>query len=173
MVSSNIRLFTIGHSNYAFANFVALLQQHAIARVVDVRSAPYSKYCPHFCKPYFEEHLLPEYGIHYQFYGHVLGGRRPEVRQLADVGTSLPQDVAKALTELLRLASDFRIALMCGEENPYKCHRHMILARRLLQPDFLHPRNLRIDIWHIRGNGSLENASPVFKNEQIAFSFYS
>jgi len=173
MVSSNIRLFTIGHSNYAFANFAALLQQHAIEHVVDVRSAPYSKYCPHFCRPYFEEHLFPEYGIHYQFYGHVLGGRRPEVRQLADTNVPLPQDVLQALDELLYLASDSRIVLMCGEENPDKCHRHLILARRLLQPDFLHPRNPPIDIWHIRGDSSLENASTVFEKEQIAFSFYN
>jgi uncharacterized protein (DUF488 family) len=170
MALSDIRLFTIGHSNYAFADFVALLRQHAIARVVDIRSAPYSKYCPHFCKPYFEEHLFSEFGIEYQFYGHVLGGRRPDVRQLSDTNVSLPQDVLKALAELLHLASDSRIALMCGEENPYTCHRHMILAKRLLQQDFkaIHGIEL-LEIWHIRGDGSIELA--VHREEQMVLPF--
>lgn len=171
MALSNIRLFTIGHSNSAFADFVALLRQYAIARVVDVRSAPYSTYCPYFCKPYFEAHLFSEFGIEYQFYGHVLGGRRPEVRQLADVDVPIPPEISNALTELLDMASAIRIALMCGEENPYKCHRHMILAKRLFQPDFGEARHLHIGIWHIRGDGTLEDASSTHGEKQLAFSF--
>src|SRR3989442_15928815 len=41
-------VFTIGHSNLEFARFVALLKQHDIQAVADVRSSPYSQYNPQF-----------------------------------------------------------------------------------------------------------------------------
>ncbi len=41
-------VFTIGHSTHALADFLALLRQHAVTAVADVRSAPYSRFYPHF-----------------------------------------------------------------------------------------------------------------------------
>ncbi len=37
-------IFTIGHSNHSIEQFVALLQQHGITALADVRSAPYSRF---------------------------------------------------------------------------------------------------------------------------------
>ena len=65
---------TIGHSNHGPDAFAALLRQHGVNVVVDVRSAPYSRYLPHFNK----EHLaktLKETGIRYSFLGKELGGQ--------------------------------------------------------------------------------------------------
>ena len=44
-------VFSIGHSNHPEERFLALLTRHAIEVLVDVRSQPYSKHAPHFCKP--------------------------------------------------------------------------------------------------------------------------
>ena len=41
-------VFTIGHSTHTVAQFVALLQQHGITAIGDVRSRPYSRQNPHF-----------------------------------------------------------------------------------------------------------------------------
>ena len=68
---------TIGHSNHAPDTFAALLRQHGVNVVVDVRSAPYSRYLPHFNKEHLAE-SLEEAGIRYSFLGKELGGQPAE-----------------------------------------------------------------------------------------------
>jgi len=41
-------IYSIGHSNISYAAFHALLAQHNITAIADVRSTPYSKYCRAF-----------------------------------------------------------------------------------------------------------------------------
>jgi uncharacterized protein (DUF488 family) len=41
-------IYTIGHSNRSFESFLALLREHEIDVVADVRSSPYSRYAVHF-----------------------------------------------------------------------------------------------------------------------------
>ena len=36
-------IYTVGHSNHEPERFVALLRQHGIEQIVDVRSSPYSR----------------------------------------------------------------------------------------------------------------------------------
>lgn len=43
-------VYTIGHSNQPTEAFLDLLRQHGIEVVVDVRSAPYSRFVPQFNK---------------------------------------------------------------------------------------------------------------------------
>jgi len=43
-------VFTIGHSNHSLDAFLALLQQHRITALADVRSHPYSRHLSHFNK---------------------------------------------------------------------------------------------------------------------------
>ena len=47
-VEPNSLAFTIGHSNHSEQEFLALLRQHAIDVVADVRSQPYCGYATHF-----------------------------------------------------------------------------------------------------------------------------
>lgn len=42
------RIYTIGHSNHGIEKFLALLEQHGIETVFDVRSQPYSRFNPQF-----------------------------------------------------------------------------------------------------------------------------
>jgi uncharacterized protein (DUF488 family) len=69
-----MELFTIGHSNHSIDAFIALLQQHGITAVADVRSHPYSRFLPHFNQSALKAALLNA-GIQYVFLGKELGAR--------------------------------------------------------------------------------------------------
>ena len=54
-----MKLFTIGHSNHNIEKFIRLLEDNGIMLLVDVRTAPYSRYNPQFNKEHLEN-LLPQ-----------------------------------------------------------------------------------------------------------------
>ena len=74
MTTARYPVLTIGHSNHEPQAFVSLLRTHGVDAVVDVRSAPYSRYLPHFNKEHLER-ILRESGIRYAFKGKELGGQ--------------------------------------------------------------------------------------------------
>ena len=47
-------LLTIGHSNHAVEGLIALLQQHSVQVLVDVRSQPYSRFAHQFNRELLE-----------------------------------------------------------------------------------------------------------------------
>ncbi len=67
-------LFTVGHSILEFENFAALLKDHGVELVVDVRTVPQSARLPQFSLPGFEKLLRAEH-LEYLFLGEELGGR--------------------------------------------------------------------------------------------------
>ena len=156
-------LFTIGHSNVPFETLRGLLTQHAIACVVDVRSVPFSRYCPQYNQKALAR-ALAEAGIAYRFEGERLGGRIkdpdcflgktvPEFKkgflQRIDYATLVQKSFfVTGLQTVCTLAETMRVVLMCSEENPDACHRNLLLTRRLLE--------LGHDVLHIRGDGRLE-----------------
>ncbi|MEQ1903035.1 MAG: DUF488 domain-containing protein [Pirellulaceae bacterium] len=155
--SKNV-LYTIGHSNHDQDRFIALLRQHGIEVLADVRSAPWSKYTPHFNRAVLEAALPPE-GIRYLFLGDSLGGR-PNGNDLYDeAGHVLYNRVA--LTELFRGGIDrlkkgiqtLRVAIMCSEEDPTVCHRFLLVTRVMADEG--------IEVRHIRGDGSVESETAV------------
>jgi uncharacterized protein (DUF488 family) len=68
------RVLTVGHSNGSLAEFLDLLRTHGVERVVDVRSAPYSRYVPHFNRESLEAEL-DQVDIAHGYGGEYLGGR--------------------------------------------------------------------------------------------------
>jgi hypothetical protein len=86
--------------------------------------------------------------------GEALGGR-PGYPQFYDehgrvlYGAWSESSPFKAgLSKLTRAATKHRIALMCSEESPLQCHRHLLIARALANGGW--PRS---KIVHIRGDG--------------------
>jgi hypothetical protein len=67
-------LYTIGHSNHTIEDFIALLKRYGVTCIADVRSAPYSRYCPQFNKGALAASLQAA-GITYMFLGKELGAR--------------------------------------------------------------------------------------------------
>ena len=127
-------LFTIGHSNTPLEHFVGLLKQHAIEVLVDVRSAPRSKYVAHFDKESLQNEL-PGQDIKYLYLGRQLGGRPENEAIYDDQGRALYYQMAESesfLAGIQRLESwlhGFRVAIMCCEEDPEVCHRHLLVGR--------------------------------------------
>lgn len=146
-------MFTIGHSNHSFQEFLELLKKHDITLVVDVRSQPYSRYVSHFNRRFLAEHL-PQAGIGYLFLGAYLGGRPKEKEYYRPDGTVdynvLQQSprFRKGIEEVKRLAEKHRLVLLCSEEDPSRCHRKLLVGEVLVREG--------IRVLHIRGTGEIE-----------------
>jgi uncharacterized protein (DUF488 family) len=155
-VGKQITVYTIGHSDHTMEAFLALLQQHGIAVVADVRSQPYSQWVPQFNRENLARDLQVA-GIRYVFLGGSLGGR-PKDRKLYDPGqdhpnyerlASSPQYLA-GIDQLLQLAVKERVAILCSEGDHHKCHRGLLISPTLLA------RGARV--LHITPDGTLVDA---------------
>lgn len=145
-------VLTIGHSNHPLEAFVALLRRHDVAVVADVRSAPYSRFNPHFNRKALDV-ALNEHGIAYLFLGQALGGR-PEDRACYEDGRVRYDRVARTplfregLARVIEEARHRRVALMCAEKEPLACHRTILVGRRLAAEG--------VALAHILADGTLE-----------------
>jgi uncharacterized protein (DUF488 family) len=151
-------VYTIGHSSHPAEHFTALLRQHDIQVVADTRSAPYSRYSPQFDRETLRE-LLTRAGMKYLYLGDAVGGRPrdescydAEGRVLYGRVAALPEFRA-CLERLLRGADEFRVALLCSEEDPAHCHRRLLVSRVLIGDG--------AEIRHIRGDGTTETDDEV------------
>ena len=145
-------VYTIGHSSHSVELFTELLTKHTIQVLVDVRSAPYSRYAPQFDHDVLPRSLNPA-GIKYLFLGRELGGR-PNKPDYYDADgyvlySRITTDTAfiEGIERLERGMPDFRIALMCGEEDPAHCHRRLLVTRVLMERGH--------EVLHIRGDGRI------------------
>ncbi|HEY5329402.1 MAG TPA: DUF488 domain-containing protein [Acidobacteriaceae bacterium] len=153
-----LRFFTIGHSSHPTERFVALLRQHSIDVVVDTRSAPYSRFTPQFDREGLKETLTAT-GLRYLWMGDVVGGRPREESCYDGEGRVLYSRVAEqaefkeAVVRLERGAQEFRVALLCSEEDPAHCHRRLLISRVLMERG--------ATIAHIRGDGCIDTDADV------------
>jgi uncharacterized protein (DUF488 family) len=128
-------VFTIGHSTRPIADFIHLLKSHGVQRVVDVRTMPRSRFNPQFDIAQLPD-LLQAANIHYAHLPGLGGLRRPQpdsinlawrnqsFRGYADyMQTPL---FKQSLQRCLELAGAERVALMCAEAVPWRCHRSLI-----------------------------------------------
>jgi uncharacterized protein (DUF488 family) len=126
-------LFSIGHSNIPPERFVALLQGAGVGAVVDVRSVPWSRFCPWFSQRSLES-LLSQDRIGYLPMGDALGGR-PANDTLYRDGVADYEAMARqpefrdGLDRVIGMTTDQRICLMCAEREPLDCHRCLLVAR--------------------------------------------
>ena len=159
-MTSPVELWTIGHSNHAPERFVELLQQHGIEAVADVRSQPYSRFAVHFRQELLRQ-LLAEAEVGYVFLGRELGGRPPDPDLYDDDGNVLYGRVARSerfaegLRRLLAGAATQRVAMMCSEEDPTRCHRRLLITQALLG------RGAPPTVMHIRGDGRLSSEAEL------------
>lgn len=146
------RIFSVGHSNRPMTSFLELLRRHSIEVIVDTRSAPYSKFATQFNQAEIKT-SLQKAGWKYLFLGRELGGRpdRPEIYD--DEGHVRYDRVAasaafqEGIERLERGISQYRVALLCSEEDPSGCHRRLLVGRVLQRRGIL--------VEHIRGDGEL------------------
>ncbi|HWE35289.1 MAG TPA: DUF488 domain-containing protein [Isosphaeraceae bacterium] len=128
--------WTVGHSTRPIDEFLGLLRGMSIGLVADVRRFPGSRRYPHFNEDALAAALAGA-GIGYR---HVpgLGGRRgkrapgsPNTAWRVEAFNAFADHMASAefrgaLDELIALAEDRRVAIMCSEAVPWRCHRRLI-----------------------------------------------
>lgn len=162
MPDNGTGLLTIGHSNHALDVFLRLLRQHSIEAVADVRTVPWSRYVPAFNAKRLRE-ALAECGIDYVPLGAELGGRPAGEEFYDEQGHVLYGRLAaspafqKGIDRVLRGAQSHRIALLCSEEDPSRCHRHLLIGRVL--------RERGVTLSHIRGDGRIETEAGLAARE--------
>jgi uncharacterized protein (DUF488 family) len=128
-------VFTLGHGNRSLAECIALLTEHSIEALVDVRADPHSSRFPHFSAEPLRQ-AMEQAGIVYHWAGRQLGGRRPMLEDSPH--TKLDPDLRgyadymqtdafrKAATQLINMAGKTPLALLCAERLPERCHRRLI-----------------------------------------------
>jgi len=149
-VSKVGEIWTIGHSTRSIEEFLEMLNDHAITSVVDVRSYPGSRRCPQFGREIMSEWLAND-ALSYQ-HASDLGGRRgrqhdvdPTInsawknasfRNYADY--TLSDDYRAALSNLATIARASRVAFMCSEALPWRCHRSLIADSLVARDEAVH-----------------------------------
>ncbi|MBZ5727700.1 MAG: DUF488 domain-containing protein [Acidobacteriia bacterium] len=146
-------MLTIGHSNRPLGEFLEMLKGHGVELLADVRTVPRSRH-----NPQFNRETLPasvaEAGIAYV---HLpgLGGLRHARRDSINTGWRnlsfrgfadymQTAEFQESLAELARLEAGSRVAIMCAESLPWRCHRSLIADALLARG---------IPVWHIMSAG--------------------
>jgi len=150
-------VLTIGHSTRTLGEFIDLLQAHGVTRVVDVRTIPRSRHNPQFNQASLPR-SLKKAGLGYT---HMpgLGGLRGAKRDSINMGWRNASfrgyadymqtpDFQNALEVLIQLSNRDRIALMCAEAVPWRCHRSLIadalLVRGIRTEDIMSPTRRQV-----------------------------
>lgn len=150
-------LYTIGHSNHSLETFLSLLERHGIEAVADVRSYPRSRYNPQFNRESLAE-ALAERGVRYVFLGAELGGRPADPACYDETGRARYDLIAETasfrdgMRRLIAEANSRRVAAMCSEKDPLKCHRALLIAHALTTERGVDPN----DVGHVHADGTLE-----------------
>jgi uncharacterized protein (DUF488 family) len=148
-------IFTIGHSVHELDELVALLRQHGVEALVDVRMYPRSRRVPQFNSDLLER-SLPERGVAYH-HARDLGGLRVPVAGSPNDGWReegfrgyadhmATPEFAAAIERLGSLARGRATTVMCAEAAWRQCHRRLL-------SDALGARGWRV--LHIGPDGAL------------------
>ena len=146
-----LAVLTIGHSKHTIERFIALLAETRVTAVADVRSAPISRFSPHFNKGALAASLA-ERSIAYVFLGEELGGR-PQQQDMFTLGVADYEKMAASelfragLQRLILGAEQHLIAVMCAEADPLDCHRCLLVGRALA--------GANVDVGHILASGEI------------------
>jgi uncharacterized protein (DUF488 family) len=153
-------IFTIGHSNLDPEQFLSLLSRAEVEAVADVRSVPQSSRFPQFSQSALEG-ILRDAALDYVFLGEELGGRPDDPAAYHDDGrVNYPARrrsyaFKSGIDQLLKLAQEKTVAMLCAEEDPLDCHRFLMICPELVASG-VSPVHLRKD-GHAESQEAAEN----------------
>ena len=133
-------VYTIGYGARSIDEVLAVLRTLGVEYLLDVRSAPYSRFKPEFSKADLGQRLAAE-GIRYVYVGDVLGGRPDDpacyVDGKVDYAAVAQTPAYRAGIERVRRAftQQRRVILMCSEGKPEACHRSKLIGETLTRAD--------------------------------------
>jgi uncharacterized protein (DUF488 family) len=127
-------VYTVGHSTRSSEDFLSLLKGFQIERLCDIRTVPKSRKNPQFAAEALAE--LPAQGIEY-IHLPALGGLRHARKDSSNTGWKndsfrgyadymQTEAFATAIEHLISLATTKRVAIMCAEAVPWRCHRSLV-----------------------------------------------
>lgn len=141
-MAQRLVVMTIGHSTRPIAEFVHLLKAHGVERLVDVRTVPRSRHNPQFNRDQLSPSLHSA-RIHYTYMAGLggfrhssndsinMGWRNKSFRGYADYMQTT--EFWEHLDALIGLAEQERVAIMCAEAVPWRCHRSLIADALLVR----------------------------------------
>jgi uncharacterized protein (DUF488 family) len=156
--SDLIPIYTIGYGARSVDALIDVLKQNDIAFLIDIRTAPYSRYKPEFSKDALEASLTKA-GIRYLYLGDTLGGRPADPDCYVDGKVDYARLREKPFYQsgIARLQTAFtqrrRVVLMCSEGRPEECHRSKLIGVTL--------DSLGIPVCHIDEADQLHTQSAV------------
>ena len=131
-------LLTIGYGGERTAEeLLSLLSGHGVRYLVDVRTKPYSKFRPEFSKEAIEI-IARKAGFVYVFMGDSLGGLPADLGCYTDGKVDYDKvrerDWFRRGLDRLEAGwrSGHRMAMMCAELEPERCHRSKLIAEALI-----------------------------------------
>jgi uncharacterized protein (DUF488 family) len=128
-------IYTVGHSTRPPQEFSSILNAFLIRTVVDIRTVPRSRKNPQYNQEELKQ-WLSEDGVGYMHFRDLGGLRHPRkdsvnigwrndsFRGYADYMQS--DQFASAISQLISLASEQTVAIMCAEAVPWRCHRSLV-----------------------------------------------
>ena len=128
-------IFTIGHSRLPIDRFLDLLRTYGIERLVDIRTVPRSRHNPQFnadalagalARSRIDYMPMPSLGglRHARKDSPNTGWRNESFRGYADYMQT--PAFADALQTLIAAGRETRVAIMCAEALPWRCHRSLV-----------------------------------------------
>lgn len=156
-------ILTVGHSTRTLDEFLELLREYRVLRVVDIRSIPRSRHNPQFNRESLSKFLRNRH-VNYR-HMKALGGlrharvdspnkgwRNASFRGFADYMQT--PDFVEALQKLMELAAGKLTVIMCAEAVPWRCHRSLI-------GDALTVRGVEVKHIFSRSNVRLHTLTPM------------
>jgi uncharacterized protein (DUF488 family) len=149
-------IFTVGHSTLPIERFIALLQTFGIECLVDIRTVRGSRHNPQFNEKSLAASLETSDIEYVPLAG--LGGLRRARKDSPNTGWRnggfrgyadymQTAEFSEALETLIQMSREKRVAIMCAEAVPWRCHRSLVAdalsARGLPVIEILSPTNYR------------------------------
>ncbi|PIC64423.1 DNA repair protein [Sporosarcina sp. P13] len=133
-----MEIYTIGHSTHTKEEFLKLLDDAHIEKLIEIRAFPGSRKFPHFHEDQMKK-WLPENNIDYK-HCTKLGGRRRKSKTIdSEINSgwnnqsfhnyadfTLTSEFKEGIDKLTNEAANQRIAICCSERHPARCHRLLI-----------------------------------------------
>jgi len=128
-------IFTLGHSTLPIERFITMLRIYAIEWLADIRTVPASRHNPQFQSGALAASLAAEQ-IEYTHMA-ALGGLRHARKDSINTGwrntgfrgyADYMQTAAfeEGLEALIQMSRQQRVAIMCAEAVPWRCHRSLV-----------------------------------------------
>lgn len=128
-------IFTIGYTAFEINKFVDIMKQYGISCVIDVRSAPFSKFYTNYNIENIKKTLNGN-NIYYRNYKDEFGARQTDTRYFSNNGCldfelfTKSDSFISGYNKLIDgMKQGYTFALMCAEKDPLNCHRTIMVSR--------------------------------------------